>query len=88
MKPGKRFLLHEFLPENTVLWSEDWNFIKEKIEQQEEDFGIWNSEFGNRPKVEDTDDALSRKDFTENDFSNSSRTRRANSAKAYNRIWQ
>ncbi len=31
----------EFLPENTVIWSEDWSFIKEKIEQQEEDLDIF-----------------------------------------------
>ena len=43
---GEKVSLMEFLPENTVVWSEDWEFIKEKIEQQEEDlnllFGIWN----------------------------------------------
>ncbi len=34
---GEKVSLLEFLPENTVVWSEDWSFIKEKIEQQEED---------------------------------------------------
>ena len=29
--------LLNFLPENLVVWTEDWEFIKEKIEQQEED---------------------------------------------------
>ncbi len=65
---GEKISFIQFLPENAVVWSEDWHFIKEKIEQQEEDFGIWNSEFGSRPKVEDAEDALSRKDFTENDM--------------------
>lgn len=32
--------LSKFLPENTVVWTEDWNFIKERIEQQEEDLQI------------------------------------------------
>jgi transcription-repair coupling factor (superfamily II helicase) len=65
---GEKISFLEFLPENAVVWSEDWNFIKEKIEQQEEDFQIWDSEFGNRPKTEETEDALSRKDFTANDI--------------------
>ena len=32
--------LLEFLPENTVVWTEDWEFIKERIEQQEEDLQL------------------------------------------------
>ncbi|MGB4843411.1 MAG: transcription-repair coupling factor [Ferruginibacter sp.] len=38
---GEKVSIMEFLPENTVVWSEDWNFIKEKIEQQEEDLDIF-----------------------------------------------
>lgn len=34
---GDKVSLWEFLPENTVAWTEDWEFIKEKIQQQEED---------------------------------------------------
>src|SRR5205814_5188042 len=34
---GEKVSLLEFLPENTVIWSEDWEFIKEKIQQQEEE---------------------------------------------------
>src|SRR5450432_2634761 len=34
---GEKVSLLNFLPENTVVWTEDWEFIKEKIEQQEED---------------------------------------------------
>src|SRR6186997_857444 len=30
--------LLNFLPENLLVWTEDWEFIKEKIVQQEEDF--------------------------------------------------
>ncbi len=38
---GEKVSLMEFLPENTVVWSEDWSFIKEKIEQQEEDVSVF-----------------------------------------------
>ncbi|MEP7166099.1 MAG: transcription-repair coupling factor [Ferruginibacter sp.] len=38
---GEKVSLVEFLPENTVIWMEDWDFIKEKIEQQEEDLEIF-----------------------------------------------
>ncbi|MEO7523486.1 MAG: transcription-repair coupling factor, partial [Ferruginibacter sp.] len=34
---GEKVSLLEFLPENTVVWMEDWNFIAEKIQEQEED---------------------------------------------------
>lgn len=33
--------LFDFLPEQTLVWMDDWNFIKEKIEQQEEDLSIY-----------------------------------------------
>ncbi len=38
---GEKVSLMEFLPENTIVWCEDWNFIKAKIEQQEEDLEIF-----------------------------------------------
>lgn len=38
---GEKVSLFEFLPENTVVWSEDWAFIKEKIQQQEEDLELF-----------------------------------------------
>ena len=50
------------------MWSEDWNFIKEKIEQEEESFGTWNAEVVIKTTTQETEDNLSRKDFTENDF--------------------
>jgi transcription-repair coupling factor (superfamily II helicase) len=34
---GEKVSLLNFLPENTVVWTEDWEFIKGIIEQQEED---------------------------------------------------
>ncbi len=33
--------LFDFLPDQTLVWLDDWNFIKEKIEQQEEDLSIY-----------------------------------------------
>ncbi|MEO6550638.1 MAG: transcription-repair coupling factor [Ferruginibacter sp.] len=38
---GDKVSIMEFLPANTVLWTEDWQFIKEKIQQQEEDLQIF-----------------------------------------------
>jgi transcription-repair coupling factor (superfamily II helicase) len=65
---GEKVSLFEFLPENTVVWTEDWNFNKEKIEQQEEDFEIWDKEFGHKPHTEETEEDINVKDFTANDF--------------------
>ena len=66
---GDKVSLMEFLPENTVVWTEDWEFIRDKIEQQEEDFGIWNLEFGVKSNQSNEEDGLSEKtDATENDF--------------------
>ncbi|MBC7866471.1 MAG: DEAD/DEAH box helicase, partial [Gloeobacteraceae cyanobacterium ES-bin-316] len=65
---GEKVSLMEFLPHNTVVWSEDWNFIKEKIEQEEENFTISRSAFTEINITEDIDKAQDRKDFTENDF--------------------
>jgi transcription-repair coupling factor (superfamily II helicase) len=38
---GEKVTLLEFLPENTIVWLKDWDVIKEKIEVQEEDLGIF-----------------------------------------------
>ncbi|MBS1743237.1 MAG: transcription-repair coupling factor [Bacteroidetes bacterium] len=38
---GEKVSIMDFLPAQTVVWMEDWNFIKEKIEQQEEDLDIF-----------------------------------------------
>ena len=38
---GEKVSLLDFLPDNTVVWTEDWEFIKEKIEQQEEDLQLF-----------------------------------------------
>jgi len=65
--------LFEFLPENTVVWSEDWQFIKEKIEQQEEDLELFlevvKSTTDLRRQTTDDDGELNeKKDVTKEDF--------------------
>lgn len=37
---GDKVSLMEFLPENTVVWTEDWEYIREKIELQEMDLEL------------------------------------------------
>ncbi len=66
---GEQVSLLEFLPENTIIWSEDWGFIKEKIEQQEEDFEIWHSTFRAKQLLQDDESEIhQRNEVTENDF--------------------
>ncbi|MEO6636706.1 MAG: transcription-repair coupling factor, partial [Ginsengibacter sp.] len=38
---GEKVSLLNYLPENTVVWTEDWEFIKEKINQQQEDLDLF-----------------------------------------------
>ena len=38
---GDKVSLLEFLPGNTVFWLEDWQFVKERLELQEEDLEIF-----------------------------------------------
>ncbi len=38
---GDKVSLLEFLPENTIVWLKDWDVIKEKMEVQEEDLGLF-----------------------------------------------
>jgi len=67
---GERISFINFLPENAVVWAEDWNFIKEKIEQQEEDLELAISTGQGKNSILQTDeDGLNiRKDFSEDDF--------------------
>ena len=63
-KSGEKVSLLDFLPENTVVWMEDWNFIKEKIEQQEEDLDIFLDlvkTSGSRQTTNEDDDEINRK---------------------------
>ena len=69
---GEKVSLLEFLPENTVVWMEDWNFIKEKIEQQEEDLEIFlelKETTDDRQQTTDDDNDLNKKaEVSINDF--------------------
>jgi transcription-repair coupling factor (superfamily II helicase) len=67
---GEKVSLFNFLPPNTIVWSEDWEFIKEKVEQQEEDLTIFlEMAAGNKPSPTDNDNDINEKtDIKENDF--------------------
>ena len=65
---GEKVSLWEFLPENTVVWTEDWEFIKEKIEQQEEEFGVWSLGLGVVKESDETEDITEKKEVSANDF--------------------
>src|SRR6185312_11452139 len=70
---GEKVSLLNFLPDNTVVWSEDWEFIKEMIGKQEED--LKEALSGNRKEIqvnksrqEDEDELNEIKDVSEKDF--------------------
>ena len=69
---GEKVSLFEFLPENTVVWTEDWQFIKEKIEQQEEDLELFLevTKTGANKKIiaDDESEINEKKDVSEDDF--------------------
>ncbi len=63
---GEKVSLLEFLPENTVVWTKDWAFIKEKIEQEAESFLV--SRLNNNHPTEEVENDQLFKEFTEVDF--------------------
>jgi transcription-repair coupling factor (superfamily II helicase) len=69
---GEKVSLLEFLPENTVIWLEDWDYIKEKIQQQEEDLDLFLELIktpGHKLPVQDEDGEINeKKDISEDDF--------------------
>ncbi|WP_301921867.1 transcription-repair coupling factor [Ferruginibacter sp.] len=70
---GDRVSLLEFLPENTIVWTEDWQFIKEKIIQQEEDLELFLSIAKDIPAdkkqlADDDTEINERYNINENDF--------------------
>ena len=64
---GEKVSLLNFLPDNTVVWTEDWEFIKEIIEGQEEDL---KNAISNPPKpsVTEENDLNEIKEISEKDF--------------------
>ncbi len=70
---GEKVSLLEFLPENTVVWLEDWEYIKEKIQQQEEDLDLFleliKSPGHKLPAHDDDDGEINeKKDVSADDF--------------------
>ncbi len=69
---GEKVSLLEFLPENTTVWCEDWEFIKEKIEQQEEDLALFleilSTPAEKRLPGDEENELTEKTDVTENDF--------------------
>ncbi len=74
---GEKVSLLNFLPENTIIWSEDWEFIKQKIEQEEEDLkealrNLQKAEGGRqkaeKSRQEDEDELNEKTDISANDF--------------------
>jgi transcription-repair coupling factor (superfamily II helicase) len=61
---GEKVSLIEFLPENTVVWMEDWGFIKEKIEDETEGVAI----FTFKEIDDNNNDSLFIKDLSAKDF--------------------
>jgi transcription-repair coupling factor (superfamily II helicase) len=69
---GEKVSLLEFLPENTVIWTEDWDFIKEKIEQQEDDLAVYLQVVADNPQQKnnsnDDDEINEKAAVSEDDF--------------------
>ncbi|MEO6404167.1 MAG: transcription-repair coupling factor [Ferruginibacter sp.] len=63
---GDKVSLFKFLPENTVVWMEDWDFIKEKIIQEEENFEIFKTVVNTNSG--DDENEQEKKIFTDKDF--------------------
>jgi transcription-repair coupling factor (superfamily II helicase) len=72
---GEKVSLLEFLSENTIVWLKDWDVIKEKIDQQEEDLqgfmGILDAGY-RMQNSDDEDDTKILKEVNKNDFVSSS----------------
>ena len=67
---GEKVSLFDFLPENTAVWVQDWDVVKEKLHVQEEDLEIFfrvQDTISNKPREEETDN-LEKKEVTPDDF--------------------
>ena len=64
---GEKVSLLNFLPDDTVVWTEDWEFIKEKIQQQEEDLDLF-LEFSEGKKEMEDESELHVKEVVKTDF--------------------
>ena len=59
---GEKVSLLQFLPANTVVWCQDWDFIKEKIQQQEEDLELFLQVSGNYQPENEEEEKLHQKE--------------------------
>jgi transcription-repair coupling factor (superfamily II helicase) len=55
---GEKVSLIEFLPENTVVWLRDWNFIKDRIEQETENLSLFLEHIKSGQPVDENTDEL------------------------------
>ncbi|GAO41676.1 transcription-repair coupling factor [Flavihumibacter petaseus] len=61
--------LFDFLPENTVVWMNDWEFVKERLELQEEELDLFLNRNADQPsKEEEDEDKLLRKSVQRDEF--------------------
>src|SRR6188768_508703 len=61
----EKISLLEFLPENTIVWMQDWEVIKEKMTEQEDDLSFFLQRMTENPvtnTIEDEDDRVEKKD--------------------------
>lgn len=69
---GEKVSLLNFLPENTVVWSEDWEFIKQLIQQEEKDLkNAINSPDAaaiGQKTINSEDEINEKREVSENDF--------------------
>jgi transcription-repair coupling factor (superfamily II helicase) len=69
---GEKVSLLNFLPENTIAWSEDWEFIKQIIHQEEEDLKDELSgtryQVAGKSRQEEVNELNEKTDISENDF--------------------
>ena len=64
---GEKISIMEFLPENTVVWTEDWSFVKERMEDETEAIELFTFK---APDENSSDNTTSLKVFDKNDFIN------------------
>ena len=65
---GEHVSLLQFLPENTVVWVQDWELVLEKLRIQEEELTQFLEAQKANPLIVATDDDAERTDVTEKDF--------------------
>jgi len=74
---GEKVSLLNFLPDNTIVWVEDWEFIKDKIDQEFQDVedeirnqrsGIRDQGSGKKSRQDDEEELNELKEVSENDF--------------------